>query len=329
MEKLVSIIILNYNSNLLTIECLKSLKNQNYINFEILLVDNGSTNENFLNLIEKLDQFKSNLKINLIRSKKNLFFAGGANKAIKMAKGDYICLLNNDAEVMPDFIEKMVDFLEENPQAGMITPKIKFHPETDYIWSTGGIVSMGSADVGTIRGFLKYDPDNQKYNEIETTDFAPGTALFVKKKYLKKIGLIDEVYLMYWEDPDWNFRAKKIGYESYYVPTTIVYHKVPIDHSRYFKKKSWFDFFFIRNRQLLMWKFATLKELLIFYRNFIHDFVSELREDLKKKDFWNINLKMHSLLKGFKIGLRRRFHRSCKKSMLKDYKYAKKKFPHF
>ena len=96
MQKLVSIIIINYNSNVDTIECLKSLRNQTYKDFEILLVDNGSKNDIFLNLIEGLKQFDHELTINLIRNENNLYFGAGNNKAIKMARGEYICLLNKD-----------------------------------------------------------------------------------------------------------------------------------------------------------------------------------------------------------------------------------------
>ena len=120
MEKLVSIIIVNYNNYDYTFQCLESLINQTYNKFQILLVDNGSKYHIYQKLNEELNQFKNKLDINLIRSEKNLFFGAGNNKAIRIAKGEYICLLNNDTEVEQDFIEKMVKFLEEEPQAGMI-----------------------------------------------------------------------------------------------------------------------------------------------------------------------------------------------------------------
>ena len=324
MEKLVSIIVLNYNSNAYTIECLKSLKNQRYNNFEILLVDNGSKNDVFQNLVDQLSQFDHDLKIKLIRSEHNLYFGAGNNKAIRMAKGEYICLLNNDTEVLPDFIEKMVDFLEKNSQVGMISPKIKLHPDKDYIWTTGGQVNFKTSAVVTNRGYLEYDPLDQKYNKIEPIDFAPGTALFVRKNDLEKFGLIDEIYFMYWEDPDWNFRAKKLGFESYYVPTTIVYHKIPIKRSSNNKRQIFNNFFFKRNKQIFVWKFATLKELFIFYTFFFYNILLESFRELKRKGFIIIILNTIALWKGFWIGLKRRIHQSCRKSMIKDYKYVKR-----
>ena len=94
MNKLVSIIILNYNKYELTIDCLKSLTNQTYKNFEVIIVDNGSKYQFFLNLKKELSNFKDKININLIRNKKNLYFGAGNNKAIKRANGYFICLLN-------------------------------------------------------------------------------------------------------------------------------------------------------------------------------------------------------------------------------------------
>lgn len=324
MEKLVSLILINYNDYKYTIECLESLSNQIFKNFEVLLVDNGSKLELFLGLKGELDRFRNKLNINLIRIKNNLYFGAGNNKAIKMAKGEYICLLNNDTEVMPDFIEKMVDFLEKNPQVGMIAPKIKLFPRKELIWTTGGQVNFKSGEVVTNRGYLKLDPNNKMYNKIEPIDFAPGTALFVRKSYLEKIGLIDEIYFMYWEDPDWNFRAKKIGYESYYVPTTIVYHKIPILRSIHDKRQIFNNFFFKRNKQIFVWKFAPLKNLAIFYFKFIYGLSVEFIKYIFRKEFALLYTNLVALWKGFRIGLKRRTHHSCKKNLIKDYYYVQK-----
>lgn len=324
MEKLVSLILINYNKYKYTIECLESLRHQNYKNFEILLVDNGSKNNYYQGLKEELEQFRNILKIYLIRSEKNLYFGAGNNKAIKLAKGEFICLLNNDTEVMPDFIEKMVNFLEENPQVGMIAPKIKLFSKKELIWTTGGEVNFKIGDVVTNRGYLKSDPENKMYNKIEPIDFAPGTALFVRKEYLEKIGLIDEIYFMYWEDPDWSFRAKKLGYESYYVPTTIVYHKIPILRSLYDKRQIFNDFFFKRNKQIFVWKFASLKEVVKFYFLFLFVLSFDSVRNFKRKEFFILYLTLAAIWQGFRIGLKRRTHRSCRKNLIKDYHFAQK-----
>ncbi|MFW9971759.1 MAG: glycosyltransferase family 2 protein [Candidatus Odinarchaeota archaeon] len=324
MKGLVSVIILNYNNYKFTIDCLKSLTHQNYKNFEVVLVDNGSKYNLFLKLKEQLEQFKSILRLNLIRSEKNLYFGAGNNKAIKIAKGEYICLLNYDTEVMPNFLQNMVEFLEKNPQVGMISPKIKLFSKKELIWTTAGQVNFNSGDVVTNRGFLISDPDDKIFNKIEPIDFAPGTALFVRKAYLEQIGLIDEIYFMYWEDPDWNFRAKELGYASYYVPTTIVYHKIPILRSIYDRRQIFNDFFFKRNIQIFVWKFASIEQIFKFYIKFFIALYFEVMKRLRRKEFFVLYVTSIAIWKGFRIGLKRRTHRSCRKNLIKDYYFVQK-----
>ncbi|MFX1363445.1 MAG: glycosyltransferase family 2 protein [Promethearchaeota archaeon] len=320
MEELVSVIIVNFNNNIFTINCLESLKNQTYRNFEVLLVDNGSNYSLFLKLKEELNQFKHLLNINLIRNNKNLYFGAGNNKAIRLSNGKYICLLNNDIIAEADFIEKMVEFLKNNPNVGFITPKIKFYEDKRFIWNAGAFINFKSTQIVNNRGFLEYDPSNKKYNKIEQIDFAPGTALFLRKKIINDIGLIDEIFMMYHEDPDWNLRAQMKGYKSFYVPTTTVYHNVPLDVK---KRGSLFTYYFFkRNSQILIWKYAKLRVILIFYflyfyMNIIDTFYYFIRR--KKK----IHLvQFNSIYHGFRIGIKRRTNRSCEKYLLNDYHYA-------
>jgi GT2 family glycosyltransferase len=321
MKKSVSIIILNYNKNQDTLDCLKSLKIQTYKNFEILLMDNGSEYNSFLELKRELKQFKEALEIILIRIKANLFFSGGNNKALKIANGEYICLLNNDTIVSPDFIEKMVDFLEENPDAGMISPKIKVYKNKNYLWYAGAYVNLKKASVSVPRGIWEFDPQNQKYNEVILTDFAAGTALFLKKEVIDKIGLLDEIFFMYFEETDWNLRAKKKGYKIYYVPTTIIYHKVtPFIGKKAFLLKK---FFFNRNRQILVWKHAKFIDLLIFYFGFSLKNFKIILVAVMNRRFYLAFLLFYSFLKGFRIGIKRRSNRSCRKNLIKDYNFLR------
>ncbi len=322
MEKLVSIIILNYNNYLYTINCLKSLTNQSYKNFEVIVLDNGSEYNLYLKLKEELEQFEKVLNLKLIRSDLNLYFTGGNNKVIKMVKGEYICLLNYDTIVQSDFIEKMVDFLEKTPDASMITPKVKIYKNENYLWYAGGKINFRSLHVTNIRGYLEYDPKNQKYNEIINTDYAIGTALFFKKKIIDEIGLMDDIFLMYHEEVDWNLRAKERGYKSYYVPTTIVYHDVSYIIN---KRKSFIiNYFLKRNYQIFVWKHAKFRDVIIFYCNFflwnLKDIKFYLFAILKKK-IYLVFIQLYPLWQGFRIGIKRRTNRSCRKYLIKDYNF--------
>ncbi|MHA1727879.1 MAG: glycosyltransferase family 2 protein [Promethearchaeota archaeon] len=345
MKKLVSIIIVNFNQNdynPVIIDCLKTLTTQTYTNFEVIIADNGSDYELFLQLKKDLTQFEGEIRIQLIRIEQNLFFAGGNNKAIKNSAGDYVCLLNSDTEVNPNFIESMVNFLEEYPDAGFICPKIKAHKNKDILWYAGANIDLRNKKLIKIRGQWERDPLNLRYNKISETDFAAGTAVFVRRKVLAKIGLMDEIFFMYHEDPDWNIRAQRKGYRSFYVPTTFVYHKV----SRQ-RKKKWAllnSYFVHRNLQILIWKHAKFSSLLIFYiiffitnvidliaylilsisPDFVYNyFYHQLNLPYKNKKHYNYAgyLRLKSLIQGFIIGFKRRIGRSCKKDLLKDYHF--------
>ena len=322
MDRLVSIIILNYNRYQYTIDCLKSLERQTYKNFEVILVDNGSEYNLFLRLKKELNYFKNLINIILIRLNVNLFFTGGNNKAIKIAHGRYICLLNNDTVVEPNFIESMVNFLETNSNAGMISPKIKAYKNKNYLWNAGADINLRSINITKIRGLWEYDPNNQKYSKISLTDYAVGTALFVKKEVIDKIGLLDEIFFMYFEETEWNFRAKKIGYQNYYVPTTIVYHKV----TPFISKKALLlkQFFLNRNAQIFVLKHAGLLDILIFYIKFTLRNLRIILLALISRKFYITFLRLWSLLQGFRIGIKKRTNRSCRKILIKDYRFIKK-----
>ncbi|MFW9946861.1 MAG: glycosyltransferase family 2 protein [Candidatus Odinarchaeota archaeon] len=321
MDRLVSIIILNYNKYQYTIDCLKSLENQVYKNFEVILVDNGSDYNLYSKLKIQLRQFKNSLNIRLIRSDKNLFFGAGNNKAIKEAHGDYICLLNYDIILETDFLKTMVSFLDSNPKAGMITPKIKIYNEKDVIWNAGAFLNFKSAIVIGNRGYLEYDPLNKKYNKIEQIGFAPGTALFMRKEVINEAGLMDEIFFMYHEDPDWNIQAQKKGYKSFYVPTTIVYHNIPriIDQERMIFNHH----FFTRNSQILVWKQAKITDIMVFYFIFSIFNLGIIFLNFLKLNFNRIKIRLISIWQGFRIGVRRRTNRSCSKYMISDYNYIK------
>ncbi|MBY8983387.1 MAG: glycosyltransferase family 2 protein, partial [Candidatus Lokiarchaeota archaeon] len=172
------------------------------------------------------------------------------------------------------------------------------------------------------RGLWEHDPNNQKFNEISLTDYAVGTALFVKKEVIDKIGLLDEIFFMYFEETDWNFRAKKFGYNNYYVPATIVYHKVtPIINKKSFLLK---QFFLNRNAQIFVWKHGKFLDILIFYLKFSFRNLRIILISLMNREFFVAYLRLFSLFQGFRIGIKKRSNRSCRKLLSKDYNFIKK-----
>jgi GT2 family glycosyltransferase len=319
VEKLVSIIILNYNKYYFTLECLKSLQKQTYKNFEVIVVDNGSKKNLYLKLKKELNQFEKILKIFLIRNERNLYFASGNNKGMKIATGDYFCLLNNDTIVEPDLIEKLVEFMENNQDAGMISPKIRIYRNKNYMYYGGGEINIRSSYVATPKGIWEKETKNEKYNKITPTDYAAGTVLFLRKRVTEIIGLLDEIYFMYFEETDWNIRAKKNGFNIYYVPTTTVYHNI----TRNIHRNIFQQYFFNRNRQIFAWKHGTYIDLLIFYYRFVLMNFRSFLGILKNRSMYLIYLQLHSLIQGFRIGFKRRTNQSCKNIMIRDYYFIK------
>ena len=218
--KKVFIIILNWNGWPDTLECLSSLNNIIYDNFEIILIDNGSK--------EKLPisnyQFPK-LTITQIFNDLNLGFAGGGNQGIKIAlekNADYILLLNNDTAVEPDFLTKLIQVAQENKEAGILGPMIYFYGQDKLIWSAGGKITHHFTR-GELIGYNNID--NGQYKEIKEVDYISGTCLLVKKEVVEKIGLISEDYFLYYEDNDWCQLARLAGFKCLLVPGAKIYHK--------------------------------------------------------------------------------------------------------
>ncbi|MFX1453160.1 MAG: glycosyltransferase family 2 protein [Promethearchaeota archaeon] len=326
MQKLVSIILLNYNNNNFTIDCLKSLTKQSYKDFEIIIVDNGTKYYTYLELKNTLKEFESKLNIKLIRSDYNLYFAGGNNKGIKNAKGDYVCLLNNDTEVVPDFLEKVVNYLDKNKNVGMLCPKILFFEDKNRIWYGGSYLNPRSIHHSYHLGHNQ--KDNGKYDQIKEVPYACGAALFTRRKVIEEIGLMDEIFFIYVEEIDWNYRAKKKGYKIIYFPDTAIYHKVNIitKKNRYgFRENPFQIYLHSRNKIIFELKHFSLFDIFLFFC--IYQFKSTITELIisiiqKKHEFLIAHIR--SLIMGFLIGIKRRTCRSCKDLMKREINYFKR-----
>jgi len=232
----VFIIILNWNGWQDTMECLESLNNISYDNFEVLLIDNASKEK-----ITILDSRFPRLKITQIFNDLNLGYAGGNNQGIKMALergADYVLLLNNDTIVESDFLTQLIAAAENNKEAGIFGSKIYFYDSRlarlaeapakratsdKLIWSAGGKITKNFTR-GELIGYCQNDEG--QHDQIKEADYISGTCLLAKKEIVEKIGSISEDYFLYYEDADWCLRARWAGYRCLFVPKSIIYHKV-------------------------------------------------------------------------------------------------------
>ncbi len=223
-----SIIIVNYNTQEITLECLKSIKKNPYQKeFEIILVDNNSSDgsaEYFKNLFIKKSFNIKNCKLKIIKNIKNLGFSAGNNIGIRQAMGKYLLLLNSDTLVTEDALNNLVDFASAHEDAGVIGAKLlnadlTLQPSVfrfptvirtlkQYWWNEKGLLD-------------KYAPKNDKASEVEAV---VGAAFLITPQSVKKVGLLDEKYFMYFEDLDYCRKVINAGLKVYYLPKVEIIH---------------------------------------------------------------------------------------------------------
>jgi len=215
----VSIIILNWNSYQVTLDCLLSLQKIDYANFEIVLVDNGSVDVSPEELLANAPE------IRLIRNATNLGFAGGCNVGIRDAlhRGtDYVLLLNNDTIVAPDFLSQLVRVAESDEKIGAVSPKILFFDHPDRL-------NYARGEQRQWRLFPKVfglrQLDDGSYDKIREVSFLTGCAFLIKAEVVRKIGVMEQIYFHFYEDIEWSLRVLKAGYKTFYVPAAKIWHK--------------------------------------------------------------------------------------------------------
>ncbi len=210
----VSIVVVNYNGKKYLNACLSSLAIQTYPDFEVILVDNASSDSSVEYVKE---HFPS---VRLIENPKNYGFAKGNNIGIKEAEGSLIATLNNDTQVIPWWIEELVRSIGSNENVGMCASKMLFMKNHKMINSAGICISRSGACWD--RGM--FECDKGQFESVEEV-FGPcaGAALY-RKRMLEEIGLFDEDFYAYMEDADLAFRGRLAGWKCLYVPKAVVYH---------------------------------------------------------------------------------------------------------
>jgi GT2 family glycosyltransferase len=216
----VSVIVINYNGKDFIIDCLRALEGQLFKEFEIILVDNGSSDDSLHEIQKFLEKSLLANLIKIIPLDTNSGFAGGNLVGLSYTEAEYIALLNNDAEPDKEWLENLVKVMEANPDIGICASKL-------IAFGTNVIDSAGDGYAISLKGFKRGEgEDNEKYNKQEYVFGACGGAVLYRRKMLEEIGFFDEDFFLIHEDTDLNFRAQLANWKVMYVPTAIVYHKV-------------------------------------------------------------------------------------------------------
>lgn len=214
-EYKLSIITVNYNGLEDTCALIDSFPFND--DMEVIVVDNASKEDEASIISQRYS------KVKIIRSERNLGFAGGNNLGIMAAKGKYIFLVNNDTFFKEFNIQALIDRLESSPTIGIVCPKIRF------AWGNNPIQFAGYTPLSQITtrnqaiGFG--EEDKGQYNTPYSTPYAHGAAMLVKREAIDKVGHMPECYFLYYEEFDWSMMFTRAGYEIWYEPDCTIYHK--------------------------------------------------------------------------------------------------------
>lgn len=237
----VSIITINFNQLHHTLALLNSLQHVTYPDVEVIVVDNCSTKN-------PADDIKAHFpNVRVVRSDINLGFAGGNNLGIKQATGEYLLFLNNDTEVDPGFLEPLVALFQTNPKAGAASSKILYHNSDNIIQYAGSTCVNPLTGRNKRVGFM--EKDRGQHNTLCETDLAHGCAMMVPRRVIEQVGMMPELFFLYYEEIDWCETIKRAGYKIYFVPASRVFHKESMSVGKNSTLKT---YYMTRNRLLFM-----------------------------------------------------------------------------
>jgi GT2 family glycosyltransferase len=283
----ISVIILNWNGWEDTIECLESLYQINYPNYNVIVVDNHSEDDSIdkikkycsgelkvesdffdynpntkpINVFEYIKdefndlnlfkRFRSDNKLIIIKNDDNYGFAEGNNIGmrfvLKNLDSDYVLILNNDTVVKKEFLTELVRCAIRNPDAGIIGPKILYYDKPDILNAAGGKI-LWSVGAGLNIGMG--EEDLGQHDIISEIDYLMGACLLISIDLIKKIGLMDKKFFLLHEETDFCIRAKKAGFELLLNPKAVIYHKEGISGN----PSSIKYYYMYRNRLLIIRK---------------------------------------------------------------------------
>lgn len=215
-DKLISVIIINHNGKQFLQKCLSSLLATNYPNFEVIFVDNGSSDDS----VEYVKSYFKDQRVSFVINDKNRGVPGGRNIGFEKARGAYVVFLDNDTEVEQNWLKELLRVFESDSRIAVAQSKLLRMVERNRFDHAG--------DYLTPFGFL-YERSNQaidkgQFDKVEDILSAKGAATMIKSSVFKELGMYDDEYFMYQEETDFCFRVRLAGYRVVFAPKSIVWH---------------------------------------------------------------------------------------------------------
>lgn len=216
----VCVILVNWNGWRDTVECLQSCETLDNESCEIVVIDNGSTDES----VERISSLCPGVR--LVEVGENLGFAGGNNVGIEYALKvgfDFVWLLNNDTTVAAESLSALVDTAESDEHIAVVGSKIYYSSEPNVIWFAGGVIDR-------VKGWTLHrglnEADTGQYDACEETQYVTGASMLVRTAAIREVGMMRTEYFLYWEEVDWCTRIADAGWSIVYQPKSLVWHKV-------------------------------------------------------------------------------------------------------
>ena len=229
-----AVVVVNWNGLDDLADCFRSLFDDGFLDLRVIMVDNGSHDDS-------VSWTRTHYPdIEIIETGENLRWAGGNNAALKLLRDEkypgHILLLNNDTIVPEGSLRRMVDALEDTPDAWAVTPRICYAHNPALIWYDGGIVGRHTGWVH--HAGLRQMAGNLDYNR-RFIDYGTGCALMIRPEVLHSVGLLDDGYYFYGEDADYSLRITQAGGRILHAPRAVILHKVSASVGGDSPRKAW------------------------------------------------------------------------------------------
>jgi GT2 family glycosyltransferase len=250
---LVSVVIVNYNGLKYLRQCLTSLLRSNYPFYEIIMVDNGSTDDSVNIIKTEFEQYRD--KISIIQLPDNRGFSIGNRLGADHAVGDYIFFLNNDTTVEPSCLGELVKLMDDDVTIGVAQAKILLMDKPDTFDAAGFCMSVFG--IALPRG--EYEKDFGQFDRRDEISYAKGAAMIVKRKLWTKLEGFESMFFVYFEESDFCWRVWLSGFRVVFAPSARVYHVCAATTVKFVSHFLMFEFY--RNQIVMLVKNLSLKSL--------------------------------------------------------------------